>query len=183
MQINDTKLAGVFTIIGKKLSDERGSFSRLFCVQDLKPVIGDRSIVQVNHSLTCNIGAVRGLHYQNPPFSEMKIIRCLKGKVFDVVVDLRQGSPTFLQWNAVELSREGNNAVVIPEGCAHGFQVLEEDSELLYLHTAPYTPSSEGALRFDDPKISVKWPLPLTEISERDKSHTLLNESYKGISL
>jgi dTDP-4-dehydrorhamnose 3,5-epimerase len=113
----------------------------------------------------------------------MKIVRCLRGGVFDVAVDLRRDSPTFLEWTAVELTRENRRAFVIPEGCAHGFQVLEENSELMYLHTAPYTPSVEGAVRFDDPRIAVDWPMKPTDISARDLSHPYLKEDFKGIVL
>ena len=115
--------------------------------------------------------------------AEIKIVRCLKGRVFDVAVDLRQGSPTFLKWTAVELTPENHLAFVIPEGCAHGFQVLEEDSELLYLHTAFYTPDAEGAVRFDDPRVGVNWPLVPTDLSARDLSHTHLKEIFKGLVL
>jgi dTDP-4-dehydrorhamnose 3,5-epimerase len=111
----------------------------------------------------------------------MKIVRCLKGRVFDVAVDLRQGSPTFLKWTAVELTPESHLAFVIPEGCAHGFQVLEEDSQLLYLHTAFYTPDVEGAVRFDDPKIAVGWPLAATDLSAKDLTHPYLLDNFKGL--
>ncbi len=113
----------------------------------------------------------------------MKLIRCLRGRVFDVAVDLRQNSPTFLQWHAEELSGENQRMIVIPEGFAHGFQVLEVDSELLYLHTAMYQKSSEGAVRYDDPMISVQWPLPVTDVSERDQNHTPLSPSFSGVPL
>ncbi len=118
-----------------------------------------------------------------PPFAEAKWVRCLRGRVFDVAVDLRRGSPTFLSHCAVELSPEAVNALFIPEGCAHGFQVLEPDSELLYLHTAPYTPDHEGGLRWDDPALDIAWPLAVTDISERDRSHPLLDADFRGIAL
>lgn len=138
-------------------------------------------IAQINHSITHSVGAVSGLHYQNPPDAEMKLVRCIKGRVFDVALDMRQASPTFLKWTAVELTPESHLAFVIPEGCAHGFQVLEEDSELLYLHTAFYTPAAEGAVRFDDPRIRVDWPLEPIDLSERDLKHPHLKEDFKGI--
>jgi dTDP-4-dehydrorhamnose 3,5-epimerase len=126
---------------------------------------------------------VRGLHYQRPPQAEAKWVRCLKGRVFDVAVDLRRGSPTFLKWHAVELDGVSMNALLIPEGCAHGFQVLEPESELLYLHTATYTPGLEGAARYDDPRLAIRWPLPVTDLSERDRTHPLLDDSFEGISV
>jgi dTDP-4-dehydrorhamnose 3,5-epimerase len=149
----------------------------------MKAIIGLRTIKQINHSTTYQVGAVRGLHYQYPPHAEMKIVRCLKGRVFDVAVDLRQGSPTFLKWTAVELTPINRLALVISEGCAHGFQVLEEGSELLYLHTAFYTPGVEGAVRYDDPSVGVAWPLAPTDISARDLSQPHLKEDFKGITL
>jgi dTDP-4-dehydrorhamnose 3,5-epimerase len=183
MNVVETNIPGVKIIENTAFQDNRGAFSRLYCARELKEVMGSRSIVQINHSLTHSIGAVRGLHYQNTPNAEIKIVRCLKGRVFDVAVDLRKESLTFLKWHAVELTPESGLAFVIPEGCAHGFQVLEEDSELLYLHTEYYTPEVEGAIRFDDPKISVDWPLTPLDVSVRDLSHPYLNENFKGVIL
>lgn len=183
MNLVETILPGVWVIESTAFQDNRGAFSRLFCSRELQAIVGPRGIVQINHSMTHGVGAVRGLHVQNPPHTEMKIVRCLKGRVFDVAVDLRQGSTSFLKWTAVELTPENRFAFVIPEGCAHGFQVLEEDSELLYLHTAFYTPDAEGAVRFDDPSIGVNWPLTPTDLSARDLSHPHLKEDFKGIVL
>lgn len=183
MNLVETSVQGVKIIEGSAFEDGRGAFSRLFCSQELKEIIGPRMIVQINHSMTHSIGAVRGLHYQNAPYAEMKIVRCLKGRVFDVAVDLRKNSPTFLKWYGTELSPENQKALVIPEGCAHGFQVLEEDSELLYLHTKSYAPDAEGAVRFDEFQISVDWPLSPTDLSTRDLNHPPLKEDFKGIVL
>lgn len=183
MNLVETIIPGAWVIESTAFQDNRGAFSRLFCSRELQAIVGSRTIVQINYSMTHGIGAVRGLHFQNPPHAEMKIVRCLKGRVFDVAVDLRQGSPTFLKWTAVELTPENRFAFVIPEGCAHGFQVLEEDSELLYLHTAFYTPDAEGAVRFDDPRIGVNWPLAPTDLSARDLSHPHLKEDFEGIVL
>jgi dTDP-4-dehydrorhamnose 3,5-epimerase len=124
---------------------------------------------------------VRGLHFQYHPHAEMKLIRCLRGRVFDVAVDLRKNSPTFLEWHAEELSGENQRMIVIPEGFAHGFQVLETDSELLYLHTATYQKGSEGAVRYNDPLIGIHWPLPVTDVSARDQNHPFLDHSFHGI--
>lgn len=183
MNLVQTSIQGAWVIENSAFQDNRGAFARLYCSRELQVIVGQKMIVQINHSVTHSVGAVRGLHYQNPPHAEMKIVRCLKGRVFDVAVDLRQGSPTFLKWAAVELTPENHFAFVIPEGCAHGFQVLTEGSELLYLHTAFYTPDAEGAVRFDDPRIDVKWPLPPTDLSTRDLGHTYLKENFKGIVL
>ncbi len=183
MNLTETIIPRVLVIENATFQDSRGAFARLFCSRELQTVVGQRTIVQINHSMTHSVGAVRGLHYQNPPHAEMKIVRCLKGRVFDVAVDLRQGSPTFLKWIAVELTPENRVALVIPEGCAHGFQVLEEDSELLYLHTAFYTPEAEGAVRYDDPSIDINWPLAPIDLSVRDLNHPHLKEDFKGIVL
>jgi dTDP-4-dehydrorhamnose 3,5-epimerase len=183
MKILNTPIAGVNIIESAAVSDQRGSFMRLFCISELAPVLGERSIVQINHSFTSQRGAVRGMHFQNSPHAEMKLVRCLRGKVRDVALDLRAGSPTFLKWHAEELSAENGRMLTIPEGCAHGFQALEPDSELLYLHTQFYAPSAEGGIRYDDPLCSILWPLPVTEISARDASYTLLDKTFCGIVL
>jgi dTDP-4-dehydrorhamnose 3,5-epimerase len=183
MNVMDTILEGVKVIEATTLQDERGEFSRIFCDQELQGVLKEKKIKQINRSMTRKIGAVRGMHFQNSPNAEMKIVRCLKGSVFDVAVDLRKDSPTFLKWFGIELSPLKNIALLIPEGCAHGFQVLEEDSELLYLHTASYTPSSEAAIRYDDPMIGIAWPITPTEMSQRDLSHSYLNKAFQGISI
>ena len=179
----ETAIAGVMVAQTSRMSDYRGAFSRLFCEQELQPVLADRHIVQINHSCTARVGALRGMHFQYAPNAEMKMVRCLKGRVWDVAVDLRKNSPTFLDWHAVELSAENAEMMMIPEGCAHGFQVLEANSELLYLHTAAYVPTSEGGVRYDDPRLAIEWPLAITEISERDKAHPLLNADYCGVEL
>lgn len=128
-------------------------------------------------------GVLRGMHFQNPPFSEMKLIRCLRGKVWDVAVDLRNGSSTFLSWYFQELSPENNLMMVIPEGFAHGFQVLEDESELLYLHTEYYKPDTEGGFRFDDPRLSIKWPLKPIDLSKKDINYPFITDDFKGLIL
>lgn len=183
MILHTTKISGLWTADTQPVSDHRGAFARWFCQAELADVIGSRSIVQINHSRTTKVGAVRGLHFQYPPHAEMKLIRCLRGRVFDVAVDLRQDSPTFLQWHAEELSGENQRMIVIPEGFAHGFQVLDPDSELLYLHTAIYHKASEGAFRYNDSELSIPWPLPVTEISDRDSSHPLLSSQFSGLTI
>ena len=163
--------------------DNRGAFARLYCEHELASLIGPRRIVQINHSRTAKIGAVRGLHYQHLPHAEMKLVRCLKGRVWDVAVDLRHKSPTFMRWHAEELTPTNTRMMVIPEGFAHGFQVLESESELLYLHTAFYTPSAEGGLRHDDPRLAIHWPLAISDLSPRDTAHPFINSDYSGIAL
>ncbi len=181
MNILATPIFGLMVVETMPNQDMRGAFSRLYCERELNALIGHRKIVQMNHSRTVNIGAVRGMHFQYPPHAEMKFVRCLKGRVWDVAVDLRHGSPTFLHWHAEELTPDNGRMMVIPEGFAHGFQAIDPDSELLYLHTAPYTPSAEGGLRYDDPRLAITWPVTVTEISERDASHPFISQEFQGV--
>ena len=183
MKLLPTAIHGVTIVELSSFSDHRGAFSRLYCEHELAVVIGDRHIAQINQSRTSMVGSVRGLHYQHPPHAEMKLVRCLKGRVWDVAVDLRAGSPTFLHWHAEELSPDNARMLVIPEGCAHGFQVLEANSEVLYLHTAFYTPEAEGGLLHRDPRLGIPWPLPVTDISDRDRRHLPLAPAFPGITV
>jgi dTDP-4-dehydrorhamnose 3,5-epimerase len=183
MKIQPTPIPDLMIAESRSFNDERGAFSRLFCQQELSKVIDHRRIVQINHSYTKAVGAIRGLHFQKKPYAEMKLVRCLKGKVWDVAVDLRSHSPFYKQWFAQELSSNNAKMMVIPEGFAHGFQVLESESELLYLHTALYSAESEDGVRYDDPEIGIVWPLPVTDISLRDANLTYINSSFTGIVL
>ena len=177
LTIHKIELSGATVVETEPFEDKRGSFSRLFCSEELSELLGDRRIVAVNHSRNVNEGTVRGIHYQRSPFREVKMVRCLRGKVFDVMVDLRKESPTFLQWHSEVLTPDNYKMMFIPEEFGHGFQVLEKDSELLYLHTAPYNETSEAGVRFDDPVIGIEWPLRTTHVSERDRSFSLINPS------
>ncbi len=178
-----TSLANLSVIQRQPFEDDRGSFARLFCAEEFRKMGLSKQIVQINHSITCQKGAVRGLHFQYVPHAETKIVSCLKGKVFDVAVDLRQGSSTFLCWHGEVLSAGNRHALLIPEGFAHGFQTLEEDSELLYFHTDYYVPAAEGALNVTDPRLNIAWPLPITELSERDHSHPFIGSEFAGVRL
>jgi dTDP-4-dehydrorhamnose 3,5-epimerase len=178
-----TSIQGVSLVETTPFKDQRGAFYRAFCDEELASLLQGRTIRQINVSRTEAAGAIRGLHFQHPPHAEMKLVRCLRGRVWDVAVDLRRESATFLRWHAEELSSDNARMLVIPEGCAHGFQVLDAGSELLYLHTADYEPRSEGGVRFDDPAVEIAWPLKGTDISQRDSSHPLLTEDFKGIAL
>lgn len=178
MKIISTEIDGVKIVKSDRFSDNRGSFMRLFCDKELNAFLNDRKIVQINHSKTIKVGTIRGLHFQNSPHAEMKMVRCLKGRVFDVAVDLRKNSSSYLKWHAEELSSENGHMFIIPEGCAHGFQVLEADSELLYLHTALYCPDSEGGIMHNDPAIGIQWPLEISEVSERDLKYKLISQLF-----
>lgn len=171
MKLEPTPLDGLWVALTSRVGDDRGSFARQFCSLDLQAAFGARSVVQINRSRTRDVGTVRGLHYQIAPHAEMKLIRCLQGRVFDVAVDARPGSPTYLQWYSVELSPETEVMMIIPEGFAHGFQVLEANSDLLYLHTAAYMPEFERGLHPLDPQIGISWPLPVDKLSDRDQRH------------
>ncbi|KZS64577.1 dTDP-4-dehydrorhamnose 3,5-epimerase family protein [Mycobacterium pseudokansasii] len=183
MNILDSPIADLKVVQSLPHRDARGAFVRLFCADELQSLLGHRQIAQINHSRTSHAGAVRGMHFQNPPHAEMKMVRCLRGRVWDVAVDLRSGSPTFLRWYAQELAADDAQMLIIPEGFAHGFQVLEPDSELLYLHTAFYHPPSEGGLRHDDPRLAIAWPLPPQDLSPRDLAHPLLDADFTGVAL
>jgi dTDP-4-dehydrorhamnose 3,5-epimerase len=183
MNILDTPMADLKLVQSQPHRDARGAFTRLFCAQELQPLLGHRRIAQINQSRTSQAGIVRGLHFQHPPHAEMKMVRCLRGRLWDVAVDLRAGSPTFLQWHAQELVQDDAQMLVIPEGFAHGFQALEPESELLYLVTAFYHPPSEGGLRHDDPRLAIPWPLQPQDVSPRDLTHPLLDTGFTGIAV
>lgn len=183
MKLHPTAIAGVAVIEATPFIDHRGSFARLFCERELISVLGERRIVQINQSQTLLKGAVRGMHYQRPPHGEMKLVRCLRGRVWDVAVDLRASSPTFLKHHAEDLSPDNMRMLVIPEGCAHGFQALEQESELLYLHTEFHAPDAEAGIRHDDPRLTIAWPLPVVDLSQRDRNHPLLDQTFNGINL
>jgi dTDP-4-dehydrorhamnose 3,5-epimerase len=181
MKLLSTPIAGLHLAESVPVADNRGALTRFYCERELSAALGPRCIVQINHTRTHVVGAIRGMHLQRPPHAEMKFVRCVKGRVWDVAVDLRAGSPTFLKWHAEELSPENGRMMIIPEGCAHGFQVLEADSELLYLHTAIYTPGSEGGFSYHDSAFNIHWPLPAADLSKRDASHQPIAPHFTGI--
>lgn len=178
-----TVLNDLFVVQRKAIEDDRGFLSRFYCSEEFAQAGMNKLIAQINHTLTRKKGAVRGLHFQHAPHAEMKLVSCLKGEVWDVAVDLRSGSSTFLQWHAEVLSAANRKSLLIPEGFAHGFQTLTEDCELIYLHTAAYHPESEGALNATDPQLNIAWPLAMTEISDRDRHHKLIEQSFRGIAV
>jgi len=180
MKIEQTKIMGVVVIHSEPFKDARGFFNRIFCQKELEAIRPNIVIAQVNHSMTKTKGTIRGMHFQYPPHSEMKIVRCIKGSIFDVAVDIRKDSPTFLQWHGEILSAENMKALVIPEGCAHGFQSLEDNIEMIYMSTSPYCKEAENGIRYDDPAVGIQWPMNRTIISERDLSYSFLPNDYKG---
>jgi dTDP-4-dehydrorhamnose 3,5-epimerase len=183
MRFVSTPLAGLKIIDTNRLKDERGSFIRMFCGDDLSKVLSDRKVAQINHSHTSKRGAIRGLHFQKSPAAEMKLVRCIRGEVFDVAVDIRKNSPTYLHWYGQLLSANNSKMMAIPEGYAHGFQTLQANSEMLYLHTQFYAPEHESGLNFADPAIKINWPLAVTDISDRDREHAYITNIFEGIDV
>ncbi|MCO5400264.1 dTDP-4-dehydrorhamnose 3,5-epimerase family protein [Ralstonia soli] len=178
-----TPLNGLYEVTRQLLGDERGFFTRLFCAEELAAHGFHAPIAQVNHSYTQRRGTIRGVHFQHPPHAETKLVSCLRGRVFDVAVDLRHGSATFLRWHAIELSAQRHNSLLIPPGFAHGFQTLEDDCEMLYLHSAPHVAAAEGGLRPTDDRLAITWPLAVTACSERDRSHPALTSAFTGLTV
>ncbi len=179
----DTPIADLKIIERQHLGDSRGFLSRLFCADELAVAGWHKPIVQINQTLTQKQGTVRGMHFQRPPQAEIKLVTCLRGAIWDVAVDLRARSPTFLQWHAEELSAANNRALLIPEGFAHGFQTLSDGCELLYFHSAIYTPAAEAGVNPKDPMLSIAWPLAITGLSTRDANHPMLDQQFKGLIL
>jgi dTDP-4-dehydrorhamnose 3,5-epimerase len=173
---SETKLSGAFIIDLERREDNRGFFARAFCQHEfadhgLKPVIA-----QANIGFNRRRGSVRGMHFQYPAAAETKLVRCTRGAVLDIIVDLRPESPTYLDHASVELSADNHRAIYVPERFGHGYQVLEDETETSYQVGEFYTPEAEGGLRYDDPALGLTWPLPVTEISEKDAGWPLLAE-------
>ncbi len=181
--VTDTRINGLKVIQRKFMADDRGFLSRLYCQDEFKLIGIGKIISQINHTLTKNKGAIRGLHYQLPPFAETKLVSCIRGEIFDVAVDLRKDSPTYLHCQTEILSEKNQKSFLIPEGFAHGFQALTANCELIYLHTAPYNKEHERGLNCLDKKIGIPWPLDITEISERDRAHPIIQDAFEGIVL
>jgi dTDP-4-dehydrorhamnose 3,5-epimerase len=182
-EIHETSVEGLKIIQRKPVGDHRGYLERLFCAEEFESLIHGKSIVQINRSLTSRCGVVRGMHFQNPPHTEIKAVTCLRGEIFDVAVDLRRGSPTFLAWHAEILSAGNHKTMLIPEGFAHGFQTLTADCELLYFHTAAWWADAEAGVNAQDPRVNIHWPKPVTEMSPRDAAHPLLTATFEGVTV
>jgi dTDP-4-dehydrorhamnose 3,5-epimerase len=181
--IENLPLAGLKKITRLHLGDHRGFLSRIFCREELQKAGWVKPVAQINLTYTQKKGTIRGMHFQNPPHAEMKLVSCLRGKIFDVAVDLRRDSPTLLQWRSAILSAENRNALLIPEGFAHGFQSLTPDVEILYLHSVLYTPQAEAGLKATDPRLGIEWPLPIKELYGRDANHPLIDKTFHGIMI
>jgi dTDP-4-dehydrorhamnose 3,5-epimerase len=171
MKFTELQLPGAFLVDLEPIEDERGFFARSFCRQEFAARGLNAAVAQCSLSFNWQRGTLRGLHYQAPPHAEAKMVRCTRGALYDVVVDVRRDSPTYCRWSAVELSAENHRMLYIPEGLAHGFQTLQEDTELFYQMSEFYVPGSARGLRWDDPAFTIEWPLPITAISDRDRSY------------
>ncbi len=176
MKFTKLLLQGAYTIDLEKQSDERGFFARYWCQNELAEMGLDTHVVQVSNSMSRQQGTLRGLHFQRPPKAETKIVRCIRGAIWDVIVDIRAGSPTFGKWCGMELNESNRTMMYVPKGFAHGFQTLTDDVEILYLHSEFYSKENEGGLLYNDEGVGIEWPLAISEISERDKSHPILSE-------
>lgn len=181
--ISSTPLSDLKTVERQPLADDRGFLARIFCAEEFRGLGWQTPPIQINHTLTIGKGTVRGMHFQHPPHSEMKLVSCLRGEVWDVAVDIRAGSPTFLKWYGARLSASNNLAMMLPEGFAHGFQALSDNAELLYCHSAAYEKMAEDGLNPNDPALAIDWPFAVKSLSEKDGSRPFLKSDYKGVSL
>lgn len=176
MLFTETKLAGAFVIDLERREDERGYFARAFCQNEFAERGLKTVIAQANVAFNRDRGTLRGMHFQFPPAAETKLVRCTRGAIVDIIVDLRPESPTYLEHISVELNAENGRALYVPERFAHGYQVLVDDTETSYQVGEFYTPELEGGLRYDDPRLGLDWPLPVKEMSEKDRGWLLLDE-------
>jgi dTDP-4-dehydrorhamnose 3,5-epimerase len=175
MRFTPTPLAGGYLIQLDPRVDQRGMFARAFCAREFAAVGLEISIVQANICTTGLAGTVRGMHFQREPHAEVKLVRCIKGSIYDVVVDMREGSPTHLRWFGTELSEENGLMMYVPKGFAHGYQTLTDGATTYYMVSSFYAPECEGGLRFDDPKLSIRWPRSVSDISDKDAKWPLLS--------
>jgi len=180
MRFEETSVSGVFLVDLERREDDRGFFARAFCSREFAEHGLNPRVVQANISSTVAKGALRGMHYQAPPAGEVKLVRCIRGAIWDVVIDMREDSPTYLQHVGVELSADNHRAIYIPEMMAHGNQALTANVELFYLVSQYYTPGCERGVRYDDPAVGIRWPLPITVISPKDASWPLLEPKTVG---
>ncbi len=181
MRFLETPLRGAFVIDPERIADERGFFARVFCRRAFQEHGLKPDLVQCNISFNPRKGTLRGMHFQMPPRAEVKLVRCTAGAIYDVIIDLRRGSPTFKQWFAQDLTCDNRLSLYIPEGFAHGYQTLVDDTEVFYQHSEFYSPDDARGVRFDDPAFNIAWPLPVDVISSRDRRYPLLDKTFGGI--
>lgn len=181
MKFIETPFKDLWVIEPEIKSDNRGFLTRLFCKNEFSSINFDQEFVQENLTLTKTNGTFRGFHYQLLPYTEKKLVRCISGKVMDIVIDLRKDSATFLKSFSVELDSDKLNMILVPDGFAHGFQSLTDNCLMLYLHTNFYNTKFERGININDPLIECHLPMPITDISERDKNHIFITPNFKGI--
>lgn len=181
MKFHPTPLQGAYLIELEKRGDDRGFFARFFCRNEFGAAGLVTQFVQINNSLSGKTGTLRGLHYQLPPAAEVKVIRCLRGGLFDCIIDIRPGSPTFGKWFGAELNDENRLAMYVPRGFAHGILTLKEDTEAFYLASDFYSPKDERGIRWDDPRFNIAWPIAPQEISPKDSAWPDFNPEFHGI--
>ena len=174
MRFEQTPLAGSYLVHLDPRVDARGTFARAFCAQEFAAHGLETSFVQANISSNARAGTVRGMHFQRAPHAEVKLVRCTRGAIYDVIVDMREGSKTYLGWFGAELSEENGRMMYVPKGFAHGYQALSDGATAFYMVSSFYAPDSEGGLRFDDPRLSIKWPRAISEFSDKDAKWPLL---------
>lgn len=171
MKFTPLSIVGAYQIEIAPRVDERGFFARMFCAKQFAQLGLQENFVQMNHSMSLQKGTLRGLHYQRSPMAEVKVVRCIRGKIWDCLLDIREGSPTYGQWTGVELCAHQPTMVYVPQGVAHGFVTLDDDSEVLYQVSHEYAPDHERGIRWDDPQFNIQWPMTPSVISDRDRCH------------
>ena len=181
MQFNPTPLAGAYTIELERKGDDRGFFARFFCTEEFTKAGLINTFVQINNSLTKSKGTLRGMHYQLPPSAEVKVVRCIRGSLYDVILDLRPDSATYGKWYGDTLTAENRRMMYVPQGFAHGFVTLEDDTEAFYLVSSTYAPQQERGIRYNDPAFGIKWPIDPVEISDKDRNWRDFDPEWHGI--
>jgi dTDP-4-dehydrorhamnose 3,5-epimerase len=176
MKFEPLPLAGAFLVALERREDARGAFARAYCRTEFKAHGVDMEVMQANISVNNTAGIVRGMHFQRAPHAEVKLVRCIRGAVFDAIVDLRRASPTFGQWFGAELSEGNGLMMVVPQGFAHGYQALSDGATVFYMVSANYAPEAEGGIPYDDPGIGIQWPLKVAGVSDKDRQWPPLTE-------
>ncbi len=183
MKFIETSLSGAYIVEPSPIEDDRGSFARLFCSRTFRDAGLVGQFLQTNHATTQMAGTIRGLHYQIPPHAEVKLLRCTRGEVFDVIVDVRLGSPTFMHWHGQRLTDRDNKMIYVPHGFAHGYQTLTDGAEVSYQSSSEYSPESERRVRFDDPRVGIEWAHDRCEVSRKDAASEYLSAEFEGIDI
>jgi dTDP-4-dehydrorhamnose 3,5-epimerase len=180
LKFTETIIKGCYLVDLTPFFDERGGFARTYCKKEFAEIGHSKEFVQFNQSYNTLKGTIRGMHYQKQPFGEIKLLRCIRGAVYDVVIDIRKDSATFLRHIGVELSETNRRMIYIPEGLAHGFQTLQDNCELVYHHSAYFNPQADAGLNFQDPAFKINWPLPVSLISDKDRNLPFIEKKFTG---